>query len=105
MTGVGAPTGRVQPDAHRSPWRRLRPRGREGRVAATWAFFEYLVMAGARADNPGASVLAWPGAAAEIERAARAPGPGRVRGRGSLVRQKCQLPESLDSATAGGNET
>ena len=25
MTGVGAPAGKVQPDAHRSPWRRLRP--------------------------------------------------------------------------------
>jgi len=30
MTGVGAPAGKVQPDAHRSPWRRLRPRGQEG---------------------------------------------------------------------------
>jgi transposase-like protein len=28
MTGVGAPAGKVQPDAHRSPWRRLWPRGR-----------------------------------------------------------------------------
>jgi hypothetical protein len=25
MTGVGAPAGKVQPDAHRSPWRRFRP--------------------------------------------------------------------------------
>ena len=31
-TGVGAPAGKVQPDAHRSPWRGLRPRGREGRL-------------------------------------------------------------------------
>ena len=28
MTGVGAPAGKVQPDAHRSAWRGLRPRGR-----------------------------------------------------------------------------
>ena len=34
MTGVGAPAGKVQPDAHRSPWRRLRPRGREGQLVA-----------------------------------------------------------------------
>ena len=33
MTGVDAPAGKVQPDAHRSPWRWLRPRGREGRFA------------------------------------------------------------------------
>jgi hypothetical protein len=33
MTGVGAPAGKVQPDAHGSPWRRLRPRGRQGRFA------------------------------------------------------------------------
>jgi len=25
MTGVGAPAGKVPPDAHRSPWRRFRP--------------------------------------------------------------------------------
>jgi len=30
MTGVGAPVGKVQPDAHRSPWRGLRPRERDG---------------------------------------------------------------------------
>jgi hypothetical protein len=33
MTGVGAPAGKVQPDAHRSPWRGPRPRGRQGRLA------------------------------------------------------------------------
>jgi hypothetical protein len=27
MTGVGAPAGKVQPDAHGSPWRGFRPRG------------------------------------------------------------------------------
>lgn len=30
MTGVDAPAGKVQPDAHRSPWRPLRPQGQEG---------------------------------------------------------------------------
>jgi len=29
MTGVGAPAGKVQPDAHRSPWRRFWPRRRK----------------------------------------------------------------------------
>jgi hypothetical protein len=33
MTGVGASAGKVTPDAHRSPWRRLWPRGWEGRLA------------------------------------------------------------------------
>jgi 2-methylisocitrate lyase-like PEP mutase family enzyme len=33
MTGVGAPAGKVTPDAHRSPWRGLRPRGRQRQLA------------------------------------------------------------------------
>jgi hypothetical protein len=33
MTGVGAPAGKVLPDAHRNPWRRFWPRGRHGRLA------------------------------------------------------------------------
>src|SRR5271165_5243291 len=33
MTGVGAPAGKVQPDAHRSPWRGFRPRRRDGWLA------------------------------------------------------------------------
>ena len=45
MTGVGAPAGKVQPDAHRSPWRRLRPRGREGRLPS---LIDEIVREGAR---------------------------------------------------------
>ena len=65
------------------------------RVAAVRAFFEYLVMTGARGDNPVPSPRRGQG----IRPAARGLlghlGPGRPRGGGRLVRQPRRLPESL----------
>ena len=65
------------------------------RVAAVRAFFEYLVMAGARTDNPVPSPRRGQG----IRPAARGLlghlGPGRPRAGGRLVRQPRRLPESL----------
>jgi integrase/recombinase XerC len=65
------------------------------RVAAVRAFFEYLVMTGARAGNPVPSPRRGQG----IRPAARGLlghlGPGRPRGGGRLVRQPRRLPESL----------
>jgi transposase-like protein len=45
MSGVGAPAGKVQPDAHRSPCRRLWPRARE---AASPSLIDEIVREGAR---------------------------------------------------------
>jgi site-specific recombinase XerD len=65
------------------------------RVAAVRAFFEYLVMTGARSDNPVPSPRRGQG----IRPAARGLlghlGPGRQRRGGRLVRQPRRLPESL----------
>jgi site-specific recombinase XerD len=65
------------------------------RVAAVRAFFEYLVMAGARTDNPVPSPRRGQG----IRPAARGLlghlGSGRPRAGGRLVRQPRRLPESL----------
>ena len=65
------------------------------RVAAARAFFEYLVMTGARTGNPVPSPRRGQG----IRPAARGLlghlGPGRPRGGGRLVRQPRRLPESL----------
>ena len=65
------------------------------RVAAVRAFFEYLVMTGARTDNPVPSPRRGQG----IRPAARGLlghlGPGRPRAGGRLVRQPRRLPESL----------
>ena len=64
------------------------------RVAAVRAFFEYLVMTGARAGNPVPSPRRGQGL-----RPARGLlghlGPGRPRAGGRLVRQPRRLPESL----------
>ncbi len=65
------------------------------RVAAVRAFFEYLVMAGVREDNP----VPAPRRGQGLRPAARGLlghlGPGRPRGGGRLVRQPRRLPESL----------
>jgi integrase/recombinase XerC len=65
------------------------------RVAAARAFFEYLVMTGARDGNPVPSPRRGQG----IRPAARGLlghlGPGRPHGGGRLVRQPRRLPESL----------
>jgi site-specific recombinase XerD len=68
------------------------------RVAAVRALFEYLVMAGARADNPVPSPRRGQGLRPKARGMLGHLGPGRVRGGGRLVRQERRLPESLDPA-------
>lgn len=68
------------------------------RVAATRAFFEYLVMAGARAENPVPAPRRGQGLRPKSKGLLGHLGPGRVRGGGRLVRQERRLPESLDPA-------
>ncbi len=67
------------------------------RVAAVRALFEYLVMAGARADNPVPAPRRGQGLRPKSRGMLGHLGPGRVRGGGRLVRQERRLPESLDS--------
>jgi integrase/recombinase XerC len=68
------------------------------RAAAARAFFEYLVMTGARPDNP----VPAPRRGQGLRPAARGLlghlGPGRRRGGGRLVRQPRRLPESLPAS-------
>lgn len=80
---------------------RLRPRTAapatvNRRVAAVRAFFEFLVMSGARETNP----VPAPRRGQGLRPAARGMlghlGPGRARGGGRLVREQRRLPESLD---------
>jgi integrase/recombinase XerC len=70
------------------------------RVAGVRAFFGYLVMAGARADNPVPSPRRGQG----LRPAARGMlghlGPGRSRGGGRLVRQPRRLPDPLAGVRA-----
>jgi integrase/recombinase XerC len=68
------------------------------RVAAVRALFEYVVMAGARADNPVPSPRRGQGLRPKSKGLLGHLGPGRVRGGGRLVRQERRLPESLDPA-------
>jgi site-specific recombinase XerD len=65
------------------------------RVAAVRAFFEYLVMAGARPDNPVPSPRRGQGLRLAARGLLGHLGPGRPRGGGRLVRQPRRLPESL----------
>jgi site-specific recombinase XerD len=66
------------------------------RAAAARAFFEYLVLAGTRADNPVPSPRRGQGLRPKARGMLGHLGPGRVRGGGRLVRQQRRLPESLD---------
>src|SRR5215472_18590014 len=68
------------------------------RVAAARALFEYLVLAGARADNPVPAPRRGRGLRPKSRGLLGHLGPGRVRGGGRLVRQERRLPESLDPA-------
>jgi integrase/recombinase XerC len=65
------------------------------RVAAVRAFFEYLVMIGARPDNPVPSPRRGQGLRPAVRGLLGHLGPGRSRGGGRLVRQGRRLPESL----------
>jgi integrase/recombinase XerC len=68
------------------------------RVAAARALFEYLVLAGARAENPVPAPRRGQGLRPKSRGLLGHLGPGRVRGGGRLVRQERRLPESLDPA-------
>jgi len=65
------------------------------RVAAIRAFFEYLVMTGARTDNPVPSPRRGQGLRPAARGLLGHLGPGRPRAGGRLVRQPRRLPESL----------
>jgi site-specific recombinase XerD len=65
------------------------------RVAAVRALFEYLVMTGARVDNPVPSPRRGQGLRPAARGVLGHLGPGRPRGGGRLVRQPRRLPESL----------
>jgi integrase/recombinase XerC len=66
------------------------------RVAAARALFEYLVLAGARADNPVPAPRRGRGLRPKSRGLPGYLGPGRVRGGGRLVRQERRLPGPLD---------
>lgn len=68
------------------------------RAAAARAFFEYLVMAGDRDDNPVPSPRRGQGLRPKARGMLGHLGPGRARGGGRLVRQPRRLPESVDTA-------
>jgi len=68
------------------------------RVAAVRAFFEYLVMTGARTDNPVPSPRRGQGLRPAARGLLGHLGPGRPRGGGRLVRQPRRLPESLPAS-------
>jgi integrase/recombinase XerC len=65
------------------------------RVAAVRALFEYMVMTGARPDNPMPSPRRGQGLRPAGRGLLGHLGPGRPRGGGMLVRQPRRLPESL----------
>lgn len=67
------------------------------RVAAVRALFEYLVMAGARTDNPVPSPRRGQGLRQSPRGLLGHLGPGRARSGGRLVRQPQRLPESLST--------
>jgi site-specific recombinase XerD len=67
------------------------------RAAAARAFFEYLVMAGDRDDNPVPSARRGQGLRPKARGMLGHLGPGRARGGGRLVRQPRRLPESVDT--------
>lgn len=68
------------------------------RAAAARAFFEYLVMAGDRDDNPVPSPRRGQGLRPKSRGMLGHLGPGRARGGGRLLRQPRRLPESVDTA-------
>jgi len=68
------------------------------RVAATRAFFEYLVMAGVCEDNPVPSARRGQGLRPKARGMLGHLGPGRSRRGGRIVREQRRLPESLEGA-------
>jgi integrase/recombinase XerC len=68
------------------------------RVAAVRAFFEFLVMTGAREASPVPAPRRGQGLRPTARGMLGHLGPGRVRGGGRLVREQRRLPESLELA-------
>ena len=74
------------------------------RIAAVRGLFEFVVMTGARADNPvpaarrSTRIAAWPAGCGPCSRSR---GPGRPRSGGRLVRQPQRLPEALEPEDVG----
>lgn len=66
------------------------------RVAAVRAFFEFLVMSGARVSNPVPAPRRGQGLRPTARGLLGHLGPGRSRGGGRLVREPRRLPESLE---------
>jgi integrase/recombinase XerC len=66
------------------------------RVAAVRAFYEYLLLAGVREDNPVPAPRRGQGLRPKARGMLGHLGPGRARRGGRPVRQHKQLPESLD---------
>jgi site-specific recombinase XerD len=80
----------------------LRPRGAapasiNRRVAAVRAFFEYLVMAGTREDNPVPTTRRGQGIRPKAQGMLGHLGPGRARRGGRLVREQRRLPEAVEA--------
>lgn len=68
------------------------------RIAAARGMFEYLLVVGARADNPVPAARRSSGLRAPGRGLLGQLGPGRRRAGGQLVRQPRRLPEALDPA-------
>jgi site-specific recombinase XerD len=66
------------------------------RVAAARAFFEFLLMTGARATNPVPAPRRGQGLRPTARGMLGHLGPGRARGGGRLIREQRRLPESLE---------
>jgi integrase/recombinase XerC len=77
---------------------RAAPASVNRRAAAARAFFEYLVMIGARPDNPVPSPRRGQGLRPKARGMLGHLAPGRGRSSGKLVRQQRHLPDSLDMA-------
>jgi integrase/recombinase XerC len=71
------------------------------RVAGVRAFFEYLVLAGVRDDNPVPAPRRGQGLRVKSRGVLGHLGPGRPRSGGRLVRTQRRLPESLDRDEVG----
>lgn len=93
------PAGRV---VALSAGRGAAPASVNRRVAAARGFFEYLVLAGTRADNPVPSPRRGQGLRPKARGVLGHLGPGRARGGGRLVRQHRTLPESLEPEDVTG---
>jgi len=65
-------------------------------IAAARAFFEYLVMAGLREDNPVPTARRGQGLRPKARGVLGHLGPGRSRRGGRLVREQRRLPEALE---------